>query len=201
MLSGLQQGGVKGVMAETAGRGGRAGGRQSPSAPRPAPCRLVSPAPGTWWCGWPLPIPGPGVMCGGVPRVRLTQCALCLVRSDVGSPRPRFSSQIPTGVWGNTRCGALCHVWELLVLAQRDGERQRNPAFRLRTCRRRFYLLFLLSEKGAFIPNGCRCHMWSRSYSLSAEPQAGCCGCLPDTWPSEASFPGRPGGPQGLHDR
>ena len=114
---------------------------------------------------WPLPIPGPGVICGGVARVRLTQCAHCRYVLMWGPPGPDSPIRYPLACGENTRCRALPRVWELLVLAHRDGERQRNPAFHLMTCRRRcaFIYFFFSQKRGhlSLIVAGYR--MWSRS--------------------------------------
>lgn len=150
-------------MAESAGRGGR-GGRQAESLSPPS-STLQASFPSTWHLVVRLAPShsGPGVMCGSS-RVRPTQCAHCLVRSDVGSPRPDSPVRYPLAC-GEAHGARLLPCLGALVLAQRDGERQRNPAFRLRTCRRRFYLLFLFSQRNAFIPNGCRRHMWAAAAS------------------------------------
>lgn len=172
-------------MAESAGRGGREAG-QSPSAPvQHLAGQFQHLAPGG--AAGPFPFPGQGHVRGSSSQTH-PMCTLPVNVSGWGSPRPRFSSQIPIGVWET-------HGAELFALSgsswswHRGTGETAEPSLPPEDLQKALLFAFSLLTKGTFIPNGCRRHMWSRSYCLSAEAQAGCPGCLPDTWPSEAPFP------------
>lgn len=122
-----------------------------------------------------------------------------------GPPGPYSPIRHPLACGENTRCGALRHVWELLVLASRDGERQRNPAFHLMTCRRRCgFIYFFFFKKRAqgtlWYLQGTESGAAVTASVLNPRPTAVSAHVALDLrgTPGRPLPLGRPGGPQGL---